>query len=76
MESTITSKGQITLPKAMRDALNLETGDKLIFEELEDGRYAIIPKTLPASVLQGIVKYDGPPISIEQMNETIKDRSV
>ncbi len=33
MQSTITSKGQITIPRAIRERLNLRTGDKLEFDE-------------------------------------------
>ena len=35
--STLTSKGQITLPQAVRQALGLETGDKIDFVEVEGG---------------------------------------
>ena len=42
MEARITVKGQITLPKALRDAMHLKTGDKVFFEPLEDGTYVII----------------------------------
>lgn len=31
-KATVTSKGQITLPKEIRDGLNIERGDKLLFE--------------------------------------------
>jgi AbrB family looped-hinge helix DNA binding protein len=33
MQATITSKGQITIPRAIRERLNLKTGDKLEFDE-------------------------------------------
>ncbi|MEX2458981.1 MAG: AbrB/MazE/SpoVT family DNA-binding domain-containing protein [Actinomycetota bacterium] len=29
--ATVTSKGQVTLPKSVRDALGIETGDRLLF---------------------------------------------
>lgn len=31
LQSTITSKGQVTIPKQIRDALALDTGDKIAF---------------------------------------------
>lgn len=43
-EATITSKGQITLPKEIREALELEKGGKVVFI-LEGKRATIIPKT-------------------------------
>ena len=36
-ESTVTSKGQITIPKAVRERLQLEPGDKVYFNVREDG---------------------------------------
>lgn len=38
--STVTSKGQVTIPKAIRDELGIRPGDEIVFEETEDG-YAI-----------------------------------
>ncbi len=37
MNSTVTIKGQITIPKAMREHLNLAAGDKVAFAYLKDG---------------------------------------
>lgn len=37
----VTSKGQITIPKAIRDKLKLKEGDKVLFIESEDGRIII-----------------------------------
>ncbi|MEO7803636.1 MAG: AbrB/MazE/SpoVT family DNA-binding domain-containing protein [Actinomycetota bacterium] len=34
--ATVTSKGQVTLPKLVRDALELEAGDRIIFRVLKD----------------------------------------
>ena len=39
----LTSKGQVTIPKAVRDALDLRTGDQLVFR-VEQKR-AIVAKT-------------------------------
>lgn len=43
MDSTITTKGQITIPKAMRDYLSVEPGDKVVFTYLEAGGIRIEP---------------------------------
>ncbi len=71
MESTLTTKGQITLPKAIRIALQLKSGDKIIFEILEDGTYALKPKTLDVSVLKGCIAYKDRPVSIDEMQDAI-----
>ena len=71
MESTLTTKGQITLPKALRSALHLKSGDKVIFEILEDGVYVLKPKTRDVRVLKGSISYKGKPQSIENMQVAI-----
>ncbi len=71
MESTLTTKGQITLPKALRAALHLKSGDKVIFETLEDGTYILKPKTLDVRTLKGSISYKGKPLSIEDMQDAV-----
>ncbi len=41
METTLTSKGQVTIPKHIRDSLNLEPGCKLVFDVSEDGEVVL-----------------------------------
>jgi AbrB family looped-hinge helix DNA binding protein len=55
MESAITSKGQATIPKAIRDHLRLKPGDRVKFFLHADGSVALLPK-LPISALRGIAK--------------------
>lgn len=54
MESALTIKGQATIPKAIRDYLHLEPGDRVKFFIHPDGSVVILPKE-PASALPGIV---------------------
>jgi len=54
VESAITSKGQATIPKAIRDHLRLKPGDRVKFFVHPDGSVVLLPK-LPASALRGIV---------------------
>lgn len=51
MEATITSKGQITIPKKLREHLGLEEGKKIIFLE-EDEKLIILPKKDPLERLK------------------------
>lgn len=39
--ATVTPKGQITLPKAVRQALDVDAGDKVVFELREDGQVVV-----------------------------------
>ena len=71
MESTITTKGQITLPKALRDQLNLKAGDKIVFEQQDDGTYALRPRTVDVTVLKGSLNYTGPALSLDDMDAAI-----
>jgi antitoxin PrlF len=74
MESAITSKGQATIPKAVREHLGLKPGDRVKFFVHPDGTVVLLPK-LPASALRGIVKTRRH-VSIEQMDEAIASGAV
>ncbi len=70
-ESKISKRGQTTLPKAVRDALGLKPGDRIRYF-IHDGDVRILP-VRPIGRLFGILKYDGLPVSIEEMNNAIAD---
>ena len=72
MEATITSKGQVTLPKALREALNLSTGDKLCFVLSGENEVRMIPKHLPVQKLKGILPAPDTPVSLEQMKLAVQ----
>ena len=75
MESALTSKGQITIPKAAREFLRLQPGDKVKLFYHPDGTLAIRPR-IPISALKGTVPVpvDGP-ISLEAMDKAIRKRA-
>ena len=58
MDSAITSKGQATIPKLVRDHLGLKPGDRVKFFIHPDGTVVLLPK-LPVSSLRGFVKHRG-----------------
>lgn len=72
-QATMTSKGQITVPKEVRDELGLEPGTKVDFVRISHREYRLRAKNGSIDDLFGILHYDGPPISIEEMNEGIRD---
>lgn len=68
MESTITAKGQATIPKAVREHLGLEHGDRVKFFVHPDGSVALLPKQ-PVSALRGLVKPRRGPVTVRDMEE-------
>ena len=69
--ATITSKGQLTLPKAVRDALGIGPGDRVDFVRMADGNFAVMPATLPVKRLKGIIPRPKSPVSLEDMDAAI-----
>lgn len=70
-ESTITSKGQITIPKVVRERLNLEPGDKVYFDVQDDGSVSMLTRKHPVESLFGLLKDKARlkrPITIAEMN--------
>ena len=72
--STLTSKGQTTIPKDVRKQLNLHPGDRLEFVIDEDGRVLVLPASIDASELAGMLKPPVRPISVDDMNRAIRKR--
>ena len=69
---TITSKGQVTLPKVIREHLNVDQGDRVEFIVEPDGRVRVQRLAGSAKRLCGIVKRPGVrPLTIEEMDEEI-----
>ena len=69
--ATLTSKGQITLPKVVRDRLGVEAGDKVEFVEMEPGVYKMIAATRDVRDLKGLVPKPAKPVTVEQMGRVI-----
>ena len=68
MESTITSKGQATIPKAVREHLGLKPGDRIRFFIHPNGTVVLLPR-LPVTALKGIVKARPRPVTLDEMTE-------
>ena len=74
--ATMTSKGQVTMPKPVRAALGLDSGDRIEFVELEKGQFAIIAATRSVQELKGLFRGKrSKPVSIEEMNAAIARRA-
>ena len=69
--STVTSKGQITLPRNVRQALGLDAGDKVDFVEIEGG-FKLVPLRKDVRALKG--RFAGRverPVTIEEVDDAI-----
>ncbi len=70
-EATVTSKGQITLPKDIRDRLGLRKGDRVRFVVDDDGRVRLLPAKRDISALVGILPRPSRARSTREMDEGI-----
>ncbi len=71
--STLTSKGQITLPKEIRDLLGLRAGDRIRFRAAADGTVVLEPETGCLLDLFGALSPPGGRhLTVEEMNEAIR----
>lgn len=58
-ESTLTSKGQTTIPKAIRDSLRLKPGDRITFTPMPDGTVLMRVKNKSVMSLAGSLRRRG-----------------
>lgn len=74
LTTVISTKGQVILPKALRDQLRWDAGTRLTVENTPDGVLLKPSPTFPvASVdaLFGSMKHSGPALSVEEMDAAI-----
>jgi antitoxin PrlF len=69
--ATLTSKGQITIPTVVRRAMNVDTGDRIEFVEVQPGRFEIMVATQPVQALKGMFGKPTRRVSIDDMNQAI-----
>jgi AbrB family looped-hinge helix DNA binding protein len=72
----ITSKGQITVPKAVRERLNVGPGDRVLFRERADGTFVVEPERRDVMMLAGSVKVARRGISLERMEAAVQEGAV
>ena len=70
--ATVTSKGQITIPASIREQFGIHAGTRVHFF-VNDGSIEFVPSTRSVRELSGMLKYDGPPVTVEQMDDAIAD---
>ena len=71
----ITSKGQMVIPKPIREKLGLKKGDKLDFMIMEGGEIVVRPAVHDVRELKGLLYRKGQSaVTVEEMNRTIRRR--
>ena len=72
--ATVTTKGQITIPKEIRDYLKLQTGSKVEFLIDENGDVKVVPLNVPLEALSGDLHRPGmKTATIEEMEIAIAE---
>jgi antitoxin PrlF len=68
-ESTLTSKGQTTIPKGIRDRLAIKSGDRMTFTLMPDGTVLMRVKNKSVLEMAGVLRKKGrKPVPIEQLS--------
>jgi len=73
--STLTSKGQITIPREVRDRLGLREGDRVVFQFDEHGNLLLRQEAhRPLGRLPGLLKHlaKDRPVTLEEMKRAVK----
>lgn len=70
LSSTITAKGQTTIPAEIRKRLGLKPGDRILYLE-EDGKVRIVAADRRTRDLKGLLPRPEQPVSLEDMEEAI-----
>jgi AbrB family looped-hinge helix DNA binding protein len=73
--ATVTSKGRITIPARVRQALQLEAGDRVRFVEVEPGRIELLAATLSVKALKGMFGKATKTVLVCEMKQAIKERA-
>ena len=73
--ATLTSKGQVTIPKVVRDSLNIKSGDKIEFVITESKEALIRPTTMNVDDVFGkLHNIKRKPVSVEKMDAALKKK--
>ncbi len=72
--ATITSKGQITISKSVRERLGVSSGDRVGFVEMENGSFQLVVSTRDVHSLKGSVPKLKRAVSTGAMKKTIETR--
>jgi antitoxin PrlF len=72
MDAKVTSKGQITVPKAVRERLDVGPGDYLVFREEANGTIVVEAATSDVMSLAGSVSSKVRGVTVEAMQDAVQ----
>jgi len=72
--ATLTSKGQITIPVDVRNALKLDAGDRVEFVQIAPDRYEFVTAHGEVTALKSMFGKTAKRVSVEDMNAAIAKR--
>jgi len=73
----LTPEGALQIPTEIQKQLGIKAGDRVDYAVNERGELVVKPEFVPRRKtrsimeLSGVIQWDGPPVTIEEMNETI-----
>jgi AbrB family looped-hinge helix DNA binding protein len=76
LQAKVTSKGQVTLPKQIRESLSIRAGDRLEFSLEPSNRISVRKKRKPGSsagCAKHLIKAGQKPLTTDQMDDAIRD---
>ena len=74
--ATLTSKGQLVIPKAIRDYMHLHPGDRVDFVIQDNGEVVIRPVSIDLRQLRGILEKPGrKPVLVSEMEAVVRRRA-
>ena len=72
--ATVTSKGQITLPKRVRDHLKLQSGQRVEFLIDDDGTVTVWPVTADVTSLKSVLPPPPHSLTLDEIDQVIRER--
>ena len=69
--AAMSSKGQITVPSEIREALGLKRGDRVAFRMRKDGVVEMVPESIDLLTLRGLLKPRRRGVTLEDMERAI-----
>ena len=72
--ATLTTKGQITIPADVRNALKVDAGDRVEFVQISPDRFEFVAANRSITELKGMFGKSGKTVSIDDMNKAIAKR--